>query len=173
MCPRANLANILRDLIGNRSTVEVAKEAGVSQQVISKILTGKSINPSVKVLEKLAEYFNVTIEQLIGDEEITARRMKYFISHEPRKEIKHLLTRHIDEEIWLEIPVRVGELMLMELEEIYPRIDFSSVDLDDETAQINLKLLYYIWLWFRKRAISELETLIDNPTITDSEISGI
>ncbi|MCP4229507.1 MAG: helix-turn-helix transcriptional regulator [bacterium] len=168
MCPHTNLAKILRDLIGNRSTVEVAKEAGVSQQVISKILTGKSINPSVKVLEKLAEYFNVTIEQLIGDEEITARRKRYFISHNPRKEIKHLLTRHIDEEIWLEIPVRVGELMLMELEGIYTGLDFTDLDLDDEATQINLKLLYYIWLWFRKQAISELEVLIDNPKFTES-----
>jgi len=52
------------------SAYRVAKETGVSQSMLSNWRTGRSI-PKTESLMKIAEYFGVTVEYLMNDDEPT------------------------------------------------------------------------------------------------------
>ena len=62
----------LRDLIHNAkiSENELSRKTGVAQQIINRILSGENKNPKIATISPLANYFMVSISQLIGDEEI-------------------------------------------------------------------------------------------------------
>lgn len=49
---------------------ELARETNIPKQTLSRIISGKSPNPHSKNLEPLADYFNVSIAQLRGEEEL-------------------------------------------------------------------------------------------------------
>lgn len=46
---------------------ELARQTGVPQPTINRILSGESRDPRTGTLEKLAEFFNVTVTQLRGE----------------------------------------------------------------------------------------------------------
>ncbi len=48
----------------------LARRTGVAQPVINRLITGKNINPKLATLRPLANYFMVTVSQLIGEEEL-------------------------------------------------------------------------------------------------------
>lgn len=52
----------------NVTPYKVAKEAGVTQTALSNWKSGKS-TPTTKTLQKIADYFNVTIDYLMTGEE--------------------------------------------------------------------------------------------------------
>ena len=62
----ANLKTLL--LNAKLSENELARKTGVAQQVINRILSGENTNPKIATLSPLANYFMVSISQLIGDE---------------------------------------------------------------------------------------------------------
>ncbi|GEM_PF-1913024 len=61
-----NLNNLLHN--ENISENELARRTGVAQQIINRILSGENKNPKISTLNPLANYFGVSISQLIGDE---------------------------------------------------------------------------------------------------------
>lgn len=60
---RANLAILMAGISAN----ELWRKSGVQQTTISRILAGKIDTPKIDQLCKLAEYFGVTVSQLIGE----------------------------------------------------------------------------------------------------------
>lgn len=52
---------------------ELARRTGVSQQVINRIISGINSNPKIDTLSPLANYFLVSISQLIGDDQVFNR----------------------------------------------------------------------------------------------------
>jgi transcriptional regulator with XRE-family HTH domain len=65
-----NLGLNLKNLLHNEmiSENELARRTGVSQQIINRILSGENTNPKIATLSPLANYFMITISQLIGEE---------------------------------------------------------------------------------------------------------
>lgn len=51
----------------NISAYKLSKETGISDSLIGYYINGKS-NPSEKNLRKLSEFFNVSVDQLLGNE---------------------------------------------------------------------------------------------------------
>lgn len=60
----------LKILIKNKglSTIDLAKKTGLSQPTISRLLSGATPDPRVYTLLPLANYFGITIDQLLGQE---------------------------------------------------------------------------------------------------------
>lgn len=73
MAQAKKLKKILNSLMKSEhiSENELAKKSGVPQPTINRLLRGVTDNPRKKALDKLASYFSVSIDQLIGDETIT------------------------------------------------------------------------------------------------------
>ena len=63
---RTNLKNLL--LNAKLSENELARRTGVSQQIINRILSGANQNPKIATLSPLANYFMISISQLLGEE---------------------------------------------------------------------------------------------------------
>lgn len=63
------ISKILEDLIGNTgvSEAEVARRVGIPAATLNKLKTGVISNPTMITLEKIARYFEITIEQLLGN----------------------------------------------------------------------------------------------------------
>lgn len=63
------LSHTLKILIDNAniSANELANQIGVRQPIIHRILNSKTTNPSVNTLSPIANYFSISISQLIGD----------------------------------------------------------------------------------------------------------
>lgn len=60
-----SFAKILRNLIGNAPIKKIAEDVGVSRQTISNMLSGR-FNPNILLLEKFADYFEVSTDYLLG-----------------------------------------------------------------------------------------------------------
>lgn len=44
---------------------KIAKEIGISQGNLYDILNGKNSNPTIKVLKKITDYLEITVDELI------------------------------------------------------------------------------------------------------------
>lgn len=53
------------------SEYELARRSGIPQPMINKILNGKNTNPKISTLKPLADYFMVTLSQLLGEVELS------------------------------------------------------------------------------------------------------
>jgi len=64
-----NLSNNLRNLLhgAKLSENELARRTGIPQQMINRMLSGVNKNPKIATLLPIAQYFKVTISQLIGE----------------------------------------------------------------------------------------------------------
>lgn len=62
------------------SLQQVADMAGVSKAHIWELEAGKSTNPTIELVRKLAEHFNVTVAFLVGEDEApeSAMALKFF-----------------------------------------------------------------------------------------------
>ena len=69
-----NLSLNLKKLIHNAkiSENELSRRTGIAQQIINRILSGENRNPKIATISPLANYFMVSISQLIGDEAISS-----------------------------------------------------------------------------------------------------
>lgn len=70
------------------STYKVAKEAGVTQTALSNWKNGRN-TPSVPTLQKIAEYFGVTVDYLMTGKEETEKEPK--LKPKDEKDIKEIL----------------------------------------------------------------------------------
>lgn len=64
-----NLNNILRKLIASSdhlSGSELAKRCGIPVSTVNRILAGTVIDPKISTLKPLADYFGVSVDQLLG-----------------------------------------------------------------------------------------------------------
>ena len=77
-----NLSQNLKHLIikAKISENELSRRTGVPQQVINRIMAGKNLNPKIATLMPLAEYFSISLSQLLGEQELS-RELKLNIQH--------------------------------------------------------------------------------------------
>lgn len=63
------LAPILKALVTthNLSESELARRTGIGQPVIHRVISGETGNPKVETLRPIAQFFGISISQLIGD----------------------------------------------------------------------------------------------------------
>jgi transcriptional regulator with XRE-family HTH domain len=65
----SKLAHNLKKLLETHqiSPSQLADKCALDRPRLSRLMAGKTINPQVDTLRPIAEFFNITIEQLIGD----------------------------------------------------------------------------------------------------------
>lgn len=65
---KRNVSTVLRALLDQHgiSPTELHRRTGVPQSTLSRILSGKIVDPSDKHISKIAEYFAVSTDQLRG-----------------------------------------------------------------------------------------------------------
>ena len=65
-----NLGNILKKLLFHRDMkpADLSREVNIPQPTIHRLITGKSSRPYQSSLKPIADYFDVSIEQLLGEE---------------------------------------------------------------------------------------------------------
>ncbi|ETF08422.1 LexA family transcriptional regulator [Pseudomonas moraviensis] len=70
---KRNVSSVLRALLDQHgiSPTELHRRTGVPQSTLSRILSGKIVDPSDKHISKIAEYFNVSTDQLRGRADVT------------------------------------------------------------------------------------------------------
>lgn len=65
----SNISSILKTLLikfGNISGAELAKRTGIPTSTINRILAGTVLDPRISTLKPLAEYFGISVDQLLG-----------------------------------------------------------------------------------------------------------
>lgn len=69
---KSNLADNLKKLMekANISEHELSRKTKVAQPIINRILNGENLNPKLLTLKPLADYFIITVSQLIGEQDI-------------------------------------------------------------------------------------------------------
>lgn len=62
------LSDVLSSLMSNRGikSAELARETGVAQPVVSRLMTGVTVNPQVLTIKPIADFFNISLDQLLG-----------------------------------------------------------------------------------------------------------
>lgn len=63
-------------LLMRYTETKLAKESGVSQPLLNRILSDGNVSASFKTLQKLANFFNISIDQLTGRAEINYRTLR-------------------------------------------------------------------------------------------------
>jgi SOS-response transcriptional repressor LexA len=68
------LSSILKTLLfqKNMKPIDLARELDLPQPTIHRLVTGKSTRPYKSSLEPIADYFNISVDQLIGEEPLLA-----------------------------------------------------------------------------------------------------
>jgi transcriptional regulator with XRE-family HTH domain len=63
-----NLSTVLTRLMAEKgiSSAELARNTGVTQSVVYRLMTGGTENPQVLTLKPIADFFKVSLEQLLG-----------------------------------------------------------------------------------------------------------
>lgn len=90
--------NLKRLLLEARiSENELARRTGVAQQVINRILSGENSNPKILTLSPLANYFMVSISELIGEGSISSLKGQGDIIEVPLIEFEKLATISLPE----------------------------------------------------------------------------
>jgi transcriptional regulator with XRE-family HTH domain len=73
---KRNVSIVLRELLDRDriSPTELHRRTGVPQSTLSRILSGKIVDPSDKHISRIAEYFRVSTDQLRGRAAVGALR---------------------------------------------------------------------------------------------------
>lgn len=73
----SKLAQILKLLMAEQglSESELARRTGIGQPVVHRMASGETDNPKVATLSPVANYFALSISQLIGDEALPSDRV--------------------------------------------------------------------------------------------------
>jgi transcriptional regulator with XRE-family HTH domain len=63
-----NLSTVLGRLVAEKgiSSAELARKTGVSQPVVHRLIAGETENPQILSLKPLADYFGISLDQLLG-----------------------------------------------------------------------------------------------------------
>lgn len=63
-----NLSSILSHLMSEKGikSAELARKTGVGQPVIYRLMTGTTDNPQILTLKPIADFFGVSLDQLLG-----------------------------------------------------------------------------------------------------------
>ena len=75
----ADLSTIMKTLMSEQrlTSSELARQTGIGQPVVHRMMSGKSSNPKVKTLRPIADFFEISISQLIGDEPLSFKKAIY------------------------------------------------------------------------------------------------
>lgn len=67
------LSEILRKFLfeKNMKPIDLAREVNLPQPTVHRLVTGKSSRPYKSSLKPIADYFSITVEQLVGEEPLT------------------------------------------------------------------------------------------------------
>jgi len=73
----SSMSKILKGLMAELgiNESELARRTGVGQPVVHRICSGETDNPKVATLSPIANFFAISISQLIGDEPLSADRI--------------------------------------------------------------------------------------------------
>ena len=66
--PMENLATVLSHLMSKNglTSSELARKTGIAQPVIYRLMSGNTENPQILTLRPIADYFGISIDQLLG-----------------------------------------------------------------------------------------------------------
>jgi transcriptional regulator with XRE-family HTH domain len=121
--------------------IERDTDKDLKQSTISRILN-ENRKPRPSTIKKLADYFSVTVGQLLGEEPLP----DFDVMDEYRA---GAVPEGCDPEIWAEVPERINEMNLETLAQ-FAECFVREASLDDPHDQRLLKEIYYIWLKQRK-----------------------
>lgn len=93
---------------------ELARRTGIAQQVINRILSGENTNPKISTLSPLANYFMVSISQLIGDE-IVENATRLNTNHLGWQEIPKIDINLLDKKSLKELITESEEKILVDI----------------------------------------------------------
>ncbi|WP_415259919.1 LexA family transcriptional regulator [Pseudomonas chlororaphis] len=84
---KRNVSTVLRELLDRDgiSPTELHRRTGVPQSTLSRILSGKIVDPSDKHISRIAEYFQVSTDQLRGRVAVASARPA-----DPHSELKDI-----------------------------------------------------------------------------------
>jgi|GEM_PF-1240190 len=136
-----NLKSLMAQKAVSAAEIERDTEGAVKQPTISRILNKKR-NPRPATLRVLANYFGITVGQLLGEEPLPDFDVMAEYRAGPVPE-------GCDPEIWAEVPERINEMNLETLAR-FAECFVREASLDDPHDQRLLKEIYYIWLKQRK-----------------------
>lgn len=82
-----NISKTLKQLMAEHklNTMELARRTGIGQPVIYRLISGETDNPKIITLCSLADYFGISVNQLIGEAPLPNKSGK-----EQQKVTKHL-----------------------------------------------------------------------------------
>ena len=104
-----NLSTNIRLLLNKKqiSENELARRTGVAQQIINRMLSGENQNPKLATLMPLANYFMVSLNQLIGAEPLVAPEYVPLCDWAllSSESWPHLLLQN-QERIWVDFPAK-------------------------------------------------------------------
>lgn len=83
------------------SPTQLSAASGVDKPIISRILSGKTTNPQVDTLKPIAEFFDITIDQLIGSKEVDTDRQHGVVVSISRLLVPLIEWKHIA--YWMDI----------------------------------------------------------------------
>jgi transcriptional regulator with XRE-family HTH domain len=121
--------------------IERDTDKDLKQSTISRILS-ENREPRPSTIKKLADYFGVTVGQLLGEEPLP----DFDVTAEYRA---GPVPEGFDPEIWAEVPERINEMNIETLSRIAEYF-VREASLDNPHDQRLLKEIYYIWLKKRK-----------------------
>lgn len=71
------ISNILQGLMGDMSEAALARAVNLPKATINRVLSGSTPDPRAGTLLPIAKYFNVTIEQLMGESDLSKETPLY------------------------------------------------------------------------------------------------
>lgn len=74
------LKNLLQKM--NLSESELARQTGVCQPVIHRMASGETDNPKIETLRPIAKFFQITLDQLVGDVPLSPHQPIFHVEHE-------------------------------------------------------------------------------------------
>lgn len=77
---------------------ELAKNAGITEVQISRILSGKSV-PKITVLQKIAEALDTTISFLVGESDLPEKKFEEEFIYLLGERYKSIVIKAIDKEV--------------------------------------------------------------------------
>lgn len=94
------ISKILRQLMFDRDIrpIDLARDLNMTAPTIHRIVTGQSKNPHKSSLQPIAEYFGITVDQLVGKEPIkpSTKDLVKLSSNNDSKIIKLILWEELD-----------------------------------------------------------------------------
>jgi transcriptional regulator with XRE-family HTH domain len=78
---------ILRKLIidAGLNDIQLARASGIPYTTLNQLLNSDTVSPKVETIKPIAKYFNISIEQLIGDKPLDSKESTQILSEQPKK----------------------------------------------------------------------------------------